>query len=136
MRENGVKLKVNYKRMGNVQLITRFFCKKLTKNGKTVPWFLVEVFVLGGSLEGAGSQSTRCFSICRITCWSVIKLTIFTPLGSRYTTNGHNLNFFKILLTYFTHHEEHEGHEVMFFFVIFVFFVVNKGIKKVYYERP
>ena len=35
----------------------------------TSSWFLRDELVLGGSLEGAGVQRSRCFSICRITCF-------------------------------------------------------------------
>ena len=43
--------------------------------------------MLGGSLDGAGVQRPRCFSICLITCWSVIKMSyedFFTRIPSDY----------------------------------------------------
>ncbi|HHT9145195.1 MAG TPA: hypothetical protein ACFYD4_05865, partial [Candidatus Wunengus sp. YC61] len=56
-------------------------CHHNVRRGRlTYAWFLGEDFVPGVSLEGVGIQRPRCFSICRITCWSVIKLMIFTPL--------------------------------------------------------
>ena len=66
-------------------------CHHNVRRGRlTYAWSLGEDAVLGGSLEVVGVQRSRCFSICRITCWSVIKLMIFTPLDSRYLTWGYN----------------------------------------------